>query len=678
MKDGVTGRFARVLGAFGVLGVAATLMVHAGGQSGSQAPSTFRAVTDLIPVDVSVLDEDRKPVRGLTASDFVVLEDGSPRQIVAFSAVEVPGAPPAAVADPSAVPAGLADWVRDAPHDVVASDLQSEGRLVVILLDRSIPAGRPVLEAQRIARATVDQLGPGDLAAVTRSSGFVNDGRVQGFTADRRLLLEAVNSPFRGWTPAPKAQAQAPSPVPGDDEDVTDCQCGLCVLESIGSVAKALSDAPRRRKVILFVGSVVRINPPRVDDPCYAAFTDARGTVLQDIDMANVTFHAIDPAGAITTSLTAEYIVHAGDTPQQRMALQRHYNEANLERLDNLRVLPERTGGRLVANTNAPAEAVPAIFEESQSYYLLGFEPGAPADGNIHRIDVRVNRPDVTVHTRSGYTAAPPAAAGGTAATLDGDIPELVAALHAAVPHQQLPLSASVAAFPGRAGQPVAVAVQLGASLPPGDGPRRLAIAVGAFDLDGQPVQVYRQSVEIPQPIDGSTEVREGLLTRLNLLPGRYEVRAAIKDERSGAIGSLFSFADVPDFDETPLALSGVVLRSSAPPRMPDNPFADVIPFVPTVARAFTRVEEPVAYVRVHQAVAPGRVSIRARVLDEAGQTGFEDAGELAADAFIAGDAEYSLSLPLADLEPGRYLLRIFAETGESRASKEVRFEVLP
>jgi hypothetical protein len=222
------------------------------------------------------------------------------------------------------------------------------------------------------------------------------------------------------------------------------------------------------------------------------------------------------------------------------------------------------------------------------------------------------------------------------------------------------------------------VAVQLGASLPPGDGPRRLAIAVGAFDLDGQPVQVYGQSLEIPQPIDGSTEIREGLLTRLNVPPGRYEIRAAVKDERSGAVGTLLTFADVPDFDDTPITLSGIVLRSSAPPRMPDNPLADVIPFVPTVARAFTQVEQAIAYVRVHESGPPVPASIRAQVIDTTGQTRFEDAAELPADAFVVGDAEYSLGLPLADLAPGRYLLRISAEAGESRTIQELRFEVLP
>ena len=54
-----------------------------------QLPS-FRASVDLIDIDVSVLDKHRRPVQGLTAADFTVLEDGKPRPVVAFTPVDLP------------------------------------------------------------------------------------------------------------------------------------------------------------------------------------------------------------------------------------------------------------------------------------------------------------------------------------------------------------------------------------------------------------------------------------------------------------------------------------------------------------------------------------------------------------------------------------------------------------
>ena len=152
----------------------------------AQTP-TFRTGVDAVQIDVSVLDKDRRPVRGLTAADFTVLEDGKPRQIVGFSAVELPPLP-AAVA-----PAGI-DTV---PPDVVRNDLP-DGRIVVILLDpfleRVMVPGRvtiadpPGITALRAtAVSIVNGLGPGDLAAV----GHTIYGVPQNFTTDKARLKKS-------------------------------------------------------------------------------------------------------------------------------------------------------------------------------------------------------------------------------------------------------------------------------------------------------------------------------------------------------------------------------------------------------------------------------------------------------------------------------------------------------
>src|SRR5688572_9225865 len=128
-------------------------------------PPTFRTGVDAVQLDVSVLDKERRPVRGLTGADFTVLEDGKPREIVAFSAIELPPVPTAAPTGVDAV-----------PPDVVRNDLP-QGRLAVILIDpfleRVMVPGRvtiadpPGLTALRAtARAVVDSLAPGDLAAL--------------------------------------------------------------------------------------------------------------------------------------------------------------------------------------------------------------------------------------------------------------------------------------------------------------------------------------------------------------------------------------------------------------------------------------------------------------------------------------------------------------------------------
>ena len=50
-------------------------------------------------------------------------------------------------------------------------------------------------------------------------------------------------------------------------------------------------------------------------------------------------------------------------------------------------------------------EKLPEVFRESNSYYVLGFNP-AHADGRFHEIKVKVGRRDVILQARRGYYAA--------------------------------------------------------------------------------------------------------------------------------------------------------------------------------------------------------------------------------------------------------------------------------
>jgi hypothetical protein len=124
-------------------------------QQPATPPPTFRSNVDIVRLDVSVLDKDRHPVRGLTAADFTIEEDGHARPIVAFAPVELPAAPAATTS--------TAAWTREAPRDVVSNEDANTGRLVVIAFDWSV---RPddLQSSRKIAQRTVEGLGPGDQA----------------------------------------------------------------------------------------------------------------------------------------------------------------------------------------------------------------------------------------------------------------------------------------------------------------------------------------------------------------------------------------------------------------------------------------------------------------------------------------------------------------------------------
>lgn len=122
----------------------------------AQTP-VFRSAVDLVRVDVSVLDANGRPVHGLSASDFMLLEDGKPQTIEAVSEVNVPDAEDGA------------PWVRNTAPDV-RSNSAEDGRVVILLLDDAMTPGADAKAMAATVRNTVgaviDRLGPTDLVAV--------------------------------------------------------------------------------------------------------------------------------------------------------------------------------------------------------------------------------------------------------------------------------------------------------------------------------------------------------------------------------------------------------------------------------------------------------------------------------------------------------------------------------
>lgn len=222
---------------------------------GAQAQNEpqFRTGVELIQLDVVVLDGNRQPVRGLTAADFTVLDNGAATRIRAFTPVEL------AARNRSAE----AVWADEVSPDVVTNQIGGqEGRLVIILMDRSIPVLEPTAAARRIAVAAVDALGPLDLAAVvSTNNGAVQNSTIQNLTSDRRRLLRAINAADPSTGLSVEAQ-EIPTMGKLDPRNDGQCLCGLCVLETITRVADAVQNVPQRRKSLLFIGSNVIGNRP--------------------------------------------------------------------------------------------------------------------------------------------------------------------------------------------------------------------------------------------------------------------------------------------------------------------------------------------------------------------------------------------------------------------------------
>ncbi len=632
------------LSILGASAIAASTWAFA--QEATPPQLTYRSGIDLVQVDVSVLDKDRRPVRGLKAGDFVVREDGKVRAIAAFSAVTLPPRPP------ELPPA----WMREVGPDVVTNLAPKEGRLVVILLDYSIRHS-DIPEARRTAAAAIDQLGPDDLAAVI----YTSVGVPQNFTTDRSLLRAAINQPFLGIDVDPDDPFGAHR---------GECRCGLCSLETMTNVADAVREVPHRRKMLLFIGSGVAVSTTGIE--CFAEVREAREKLLRAAGAANLTIHSFD--SMLLQSGGSSSASDRGGIPDVTDASARSRSP---NRQLNLAFYPGETGGRAIKNTNAPWEPLPDIFAETDSYYVLGIVPSSSKnDGAYHAISVDVNLLGVEVHPRKGYYAPVPPTRDTTTASNGGAPASLTAALSHLWPETQIPMSVTAAAFAATAGPGATVAVVARAQEPavPERG-GQVNVLAGAYGGEGEPLARQVQTIRMRPSPAGQKVSQYEVPCRLQLKPGRHEVRVAVEDPERHLTGSVYTYVHVPDFAKEPLSLSGLVLGTRA--TTPNSAFADLLPLEPTTRREFAATDHVTVFARVYQAPSDAAiaVTVSARITDASNRTAYEASTSFTEkDSAGRHSADYRLELPLASLTAGRYLLTIEATR---KAKQTVRRDVM-
>jgi VWFA-related protein len=632
----------------------------------------FRAGVELVQIDVSVLDGKRQPVKGLTAADFTVIENGVPRPVKAFAEVTLPPRP--------APTAGDAVWATSVPPDVVTNEVgQEDGRLVIILMDRTIPVGEPTVAARKIAAATIDALGPHDLAAVVSTSG----GVPQTFTSDRTRLAKAIDQ--RDWSTdtsqdAKEMLAELSPDLASDALSDGRCLCGLCVLDTITRLADAVRDATGRRKTLFFIGSSLTVQAslrdPKADVGCDRLLRDARTKMFDALAQSSLTVHSLDPNGVVNVSpaTRASSPLRAGSVAQ----FQAQETNDFLANQESLGILPDRTGGRRVINTNAPDEKVPDIFKETESYYVLAYEPG-PAKGTAPRsLDVKVARKGVLVYTQRRVDVPATLAAAATnmpaAPALATTSMTVDDALRGLLPQATRLLAVNLAAVAGIDDARPAVNVRVDArsflegrtSTPP------LQIGIIALDAFGHTVATARQTSTVTvSGAVGTLPADVPVESRLELAPGDYEIRIAVRNPESGQVSSVFAPITVPSFANASLSLSDVVVEASS---------SASIAMHPTIRRAFKTSERMQATLHVYEGlgrdddIAP--TTVQARVLDPSGRAVHEQTLTLNAQDFARRRADCRLAIPLDRLSAGEYLLKIDAAADKATASKAIRFRV--
>jgi VWFA-related protein len=634
--------------ALGVLLGLPGLVLSAGGQTATPAPQVFRTSVDMITLDVSVLDRDRRPVRGLSAADFTVLENGRPLKIVAFSEVALPDRL-----------VSVAPWVNDVAPDVVTNRFEPD-RLIVLLLDDWNVATNPadVLQTKRIAHAILDELGATDYAAVVYT---FTHAKSQEFTTDKAKLREAVDRFTSSHFNDPPTGPTLPSMA---------CPHNECVTAALRAVSDVMRDSwPGRRKAIAYISPEGRytVGPQSIGasdtgltEPGESANIWDSGPDLartfRALQMANVNVYQYDPRG-LADALTIEIKPNTSSV---------------------MGMFADATGGRIVTRTNAPAARVGEMIRETSAYYMLGVEPSAAAGEAFRPVTVRVSNPDLTVRSRTGYfreRLSPDRAAERRSPPVDH-------AMTAARTITDLPLSLTAAPFATPTGGAVAVVAGLDRT-PDMAAADTIEIAARAFDQargDRLSRGVATARLQLSRNTNATRPVHYDLGNRLDLPPGRYEVRVVASSGTTGTIGSVLTYVTVPDFAKQPFTASGLVLAHVPFRRATGrDPLGDLLPFTPTTVRTFREDDEIAAVMRLYQAPNhEGPIDVVAEIRNDADAVVVDHAEQISADRTqrTPRTSEYRLDVPLASLDPGEYLLAIQATSGAVTVTRQLRFRV--
>ncbi|HYE86947.1 MAG TPA: VWA domain-containing protein [Vicinamibacterales bacterium] len=269
----------------------------------------FRSSVRTVPIYATVIDSSGRLVPELEQSDFTVLDNGKPAEMVLFSN-------------------------------------ESQPFTAVVMLDTSASMTANLKLLNRAAEQFLLRLLPVDKAQV----GAFNDKiQLSGeFTNDRDALIGALNDLYFG------------NPTRLNDAIAT----SLDALQGIDG-----------RRVIL-------------------VFTDGEDTSSR-IGFKTVQERARDEEVMVySIGLESEYF------NGMRVVRSRPSRD--------LRKIADETGGGYFELTKT-ADLAPTftrVAQELRSQYLIGFAP-ASLDGKVHKLEVKVNRPGMTVRARKSYLAAP-------------------------------------------------------------------------------------------------------------------------------------------------------------------------------------------------------------------------------------------------------------------------------
>ncbi|MEE8524374.1 MAG: VWA domain-containing protein [Thermoanaerobaculia bacterium] len=698
------------------------------GPEASAEPETFEERSDVVVVEIPVNVGTRggAPVRGLTAGDFEIFDNGKPQTIHGFEVVDL-----------EALTVDSADARR------AREQLPSTARRHFLLLfDLSFADPSSVLKARTAAREWVlDALHPTDLAAVMIYSLEIGPRLIVTFTPDRAQLARAIDTLGAPALLNPKLQDPLRFVLPPTPRDPGTLGL-LDGVETAGSgpLRGALIDSLR------FVGLELERSQKAFERSQIKAWARSLGGVARTLDSVAGRKHVVYFSEGFDGTLLLGRQQDRDDELVQQEQLDRErgflwavdtdnlYGNSQLmssiERMleefrradcviqavdisgvsaetsgrgrrevgqDALFYIARGTGGELYENANSFGDQLDRMLARTSVTYVLSFQPkDLTLDGSYHRLKVKLKDKPRGTHLshRSGYYAPRPFE------DLHPLEKNLLAsdAIASAAPRRDVEVRVLAPAFrTGAANAYVPVIIEI-------DGPSLLVghhgdeaeveLYVYVTDDQGRMRDFFTQMVRLDLD-PGRAALLDGgfkYYGHLELGPGRYLARVLVRNAATGRTGVETATVEVPAYElGEPTLLPPFFIDTPGRwllVRAPVDEGADSVvypftvdgePYVPA-ARAKLSESEAAKLCLVAYNLGPGELRVDARVLDREGRP--VPGGRLSRVertlTGIAGFDKLLTSFRPQGLSPGSYTLEIEVTdpaTG-TRALGSTAFEV--
>jgi VWFA-related protein len=608
-----------------------------GGQQPAPTPQApvFRSGVNLVLVDVVVRDRNGAVIKGLTANDFELLENGVRQDILSFAFEDVtsnaapienastlgPAAAAARTAPPAAAAPAPSPAADDTPSHPLTSDEVAGHRVLTLVFDTSSMQPEDVQKAVDSAvKWANEQMTPADLVAVASINSSLQ--LLTDFTSSKEHLLQVLSAfsstdgtAFAAVDASTAATDEANQAATSDATTVDQSAQELDTfnndvrLRALKTLAEALALIRQKKAIIYFSSGLQRSGTDNQ--------VELRAAVNAAV-RANVAIYPVDARGlqAVVPGGSARQATRGGLAAFTGGAVAGQFTQLAAQQ-ETLTALASDTGGTAFTDTNDFGEAFTKVERDISSYYILGFSStNTDKDGRFRRLTVRLkNRSNARVEAKDGYYADRDFA--HTAKT-DREV-QLLEQLSTPIPATDVPMFVTAGWFRMAVDKyyvPISLAVPGSAVQPSKD---KVTLDVAGFIRDERefPVGRIRDTLTVPPASAEGLAAKQVLYqTGVTLPPGRFSVKIVVRENANGQMGTFETPLVVPELKHEPVKVSSLILGTqlqNATGRKTASPLVhDGVELVPSLTHIVSREQKLYFYYEVYEpAQAAGDPQIR-------------------------------------------------------------------